>query len=218
MFPVCSRIQDDKKLLKRTIEKIIQFTNLTSYPLIFILLVLVKPITTIVYTDKWLPAIPALVLFTIQSVFINVGLQLVSLLMAIGKAGIVRNINIFWTVLQWLLTIPLVWAFGFNGLALAGLLVSMTNFIPLIIVRRYVAIDIWPHTLPYLVYSAISGVFLFLIVERVVVSDFWQLLVYAMLGMMIYGLLVLIFKGKEVGEDFLYLKTIITNNSKKIVK
>ena len=54
------------------------------------------------------------------------GISKIENLLRMAKRG-----QITWAVLQWLLTIPLVLMWNFNGVVLAGVLVAATFFIPL---------------------------------------------------------------------------------------
>ncbi len=208
-FSVCSRTQDDKRVLRIVIEKSIQLSCLTTFPIITIMVVLAYPITYLIFTDKWLAGIPAFYCFSLQSVFVIISTILTQALLALGEAKTVRNISLFWAVLQWGLTVPLVFIFGFTGLAIAGALVSSTFFIPLIILKKKVKIEIGSHVFPYLAYSLLAGGVTLLLNNRFSVRSIYDLLVIATLGGAVYFALVVIFKRKEIIEDVLRIKRIL---------
>lgn len=209
IFPVCSRSQDDKKLLKVIIEKSIQLSCLTSFPLIIILVALAYPVTYLIYTDKWFPGIPALYFFSLQSIFVIIGGIFTQTLLALGEAKTVRNISLFWAILQWALTVPLVFKFGFIGLAVASMLVSATFFIPLALLRKRVEFKIAPHVLPYLFYSLIAGAVSFWFNNQRPAQKFLDLLVFAGVGGLVYLILIFIFERKEIIEDFIRVRKIL---------
>ena len=50
---------------------------------------------------------------------------------------------VLWTVLTWVVTPLMIWFFGFTGVAVAGLLISFTSFLPIIYVKKIVPIEVW---------------------------------------------------------------------------
>lgn len=209
-FPACSRAQGRTELLKSLIEKMIKFSCLLGFPLIAAIFALAPSITYIVYTSKWLPGLTALYLSLAQSIFLVLMLILIPVLLALGEAKTVRNISIFWTILQWVLTVPLVLIWGYNGAALAGLLVLFTIFIPLHYVRKKVEINLWPNVLPYLIYSLLCGLMMFRLTKIFTVVSIWQILFIGFAGGLFYLGIVWFFKKKEIINDFVRLKELIT--------
>lgn len=59
-FPIFSRIQNDNARLKGAYIKYINFSSLIIFPLMAGLIVLAKPITIVLLTEKWLPLVPML--------------------------------------------------------------------------------------------------------------------------------------------------------------
>lgn len=201
VFPACSQAQHRSQFLKSLIEKMIEITCMLSLPLLAAIFALARPITFIIYTSKWLPGLTALYLSLIQGVFILLGGILVNVLFALGQARTVRNISLFWAILQWILTVPLVLFWNFNGVVLAGLLVSATFFIPLREVRKRVKINIWPHVLPYLGYSILTGLVMVGLRKLILIDSLIKLLAVGIGGAIFYWGIVFILKRKEVVRD-----------------
>jgi O-antigen/teichoic acid export membrane protein len=213
VFPTCAQAQGRKKFLKSLIERMIQVSCMFSFPLLAAIFALAPSITYIIYTSKWLPGLTALYLSVIQGVFILLGLILVQVLFALGEAKIVRNISLFWAILQWVLTVPLVLLWGFNGVVLAGILVSATFFIPLREVRKKVNISVWPHVLPYLGYSALTGLVMFWLSKAVLIESLGELLVVGGLGALFYWGIVFVLKKEELIRDFARFKELILKSA-----
>jgi len=211
LFPVASRAQEKKKFLKWLIEKMIKFSSMLSFPLLAAIFALAPSIVSIVYTSKWLAGLTALYLSLIQGVFILLGVVLTDVLFALGKAKTVRNISLFWAILQWVLTVPLVLLWNFNGVVLAGVIVSSTFFIPLREVRKYIEIDIWPNVLPYLAYSVFTGVYMFLLARLIGIFSIWHLILIGVLGASFYGIILFAFKRKEITIDIARFKELVLN-------
>lgn len=208
IFPVGARAQTNQLFLRQIIEKTIQLSCLTCFPLIIILAALVKPVTYLIYTDKWLPGIPALYFFSLQSIFIIIGGILTQTLLALGEAKIVRNISLFWMIAQWVLTVPLVFKFGFTGLAMAGAIVSSTFFIPLAILRKRVSFAVGSHVWPYLIYSLMAGIVTFVLNQRWPAQKIEVLILWAFFGGISYLSLIFLFKRKGIIEDVQKIKEI----------
>ncbi|MDO8551060.1 MAG: oligosaccharide flippase family protein [bacterium] len=209
-FPVCARSQDDKKLLRTVIEKSIQLSCFAAFPLITIMMALAFPITSIVYTDKWAGGIPAFYFFSFQSIFLVVGGVFTQALLALGEAKIVRNISLFWAVLQWVLTVPLVLKFGFTGMAMASVLVSSTIFIPLIWLRKRVKFEVFYHVWPYLLFSLLSGSLAFILNKEYTINNIASLILAISLSIVFYLLLVFFFKKDELIQDVVKIKTVLS--------
>lgn len=211
-FPVCARTQDDLKLFRTVIEKSVQLSCFTTFPLIAILAALIYPITYLIYTDKWLGGIPAFYFFSMQSVFVVIGGIFTQALLALGEAKIVRNITLFWALLQWVLTVPLVLKFGFNGFAVTSLIVSFFYFLPLFWLRKKTELAITRHVWPYLVFASSTGLIIYFLNQQYPAQNLLTLLGMVMLGCLIYVIQVLLFKTRELVEDFLQLRRLLFVN------
>lgn len=208
IFPAVSRSQDDKKLLKMLIEKMIKFSCMFSFPILALIFALAPSIVSIIYTSEWMEGLTALYLSIIQGIFILLGAVMIDVLLALGRADSVRNISIFWAVLQWILTVPFVLLWGFNGVVLAGVMVSATFFIPLVQVRRYVSISLWPYVVPYLFYSILTGIVVFLSGKFLVIDSVWELFSVSLIGGILYGTILVIFERKKIMQDITKLREI----------
>lgn len=65
-FPIFSKIQDDNERLSNAYSKYIIYSSLMVFPLLVGLLVLAKPLTLLILTDKWLPMVPMLQILCID--------------------------------------------------------------------------------------------------------------------------------------------------------
>lgn len=198
MFPLNSRVQHDLKLFQKSLERSIQFASMVALPMVAMLIALAQPITYIIFTDKWAPAIPALYLFAIQSYLMVLNSILTSALFALGYSKTVRNINFFMVASQWLLTIPLVMAYGITGYAIASLIISTAFLISLRELKKIIDIKILKYNLMYLIYSSISGAFIFIYTWRYPVKSLLELIIAATLGFSVYLLFMMTFERKLI--------------------
>jgi PST family polysaccharide transporter len=126
-FPAFARLQHDKKILGTAIEKTLFGLALTIFPITVGLLFFIRPIMAIVPRyGKWEPALLSFTLFAVASAVAALSTPLTNALNAVGKIKTTLKLMILWTVTTWILTTLLVWAIGFNGVALSLLLITST--------------------------------------------------------------------------------------------
>ena len=65
-FPIFSRIQDDDARLRNAYSKYIIFSSLIIFPIMTGLILLAKPLTLQILTEKWLPMVPMLQILCID--------------------------------------------------------------------------------------------------------------------------------------------------------
>lgn len=145
-FPTFSRLQHQPQFLKKAIEKSLFFITLAIFPLIIGMVVFITPLTIVfVKFGKWQPAIFSFVLFSLSIAWSAISTPLTNTLNAIGQINSTLKLMMMWTILTWILTpLCLIW-FGFNGVAIAGLLIAFTSFLPVIFVKKLIPIRVWPQ-------------------------------------------------------------------------
>lgn len=116
-FPAFSRIQGDRELLARAVERSMRGITLVMFPVTALMLALGPEIIKVVFTEKWLPALRAYYFYCASPLFVGVVLPMYSAILALGRSGIVLKMMGALLVLEWGLGVPLVMAFGFNGIA-----------------------------------------------------------------------------------------------------
>jgi O-antigen/teichoic acid export membrane protein len=196
-FPAFSRLQDDKVALKHTLEKAVFATGLFLYPALFGILALAPSLVHHVVSNKWLPALPLIYLFSINTFWAMLSTLFTNFLNAIGKIGITLKLMVMWTVLEWILAPILTIKFGFIGMGFDVALISFTSIIPIIIVRRYIKVEIFTNIWPSLLSASLMGVILFFI-SSLVVSNLATLLLMVLVGAVIYLGFLLLFDRVRV--------------------
>ncbi len=138
-FPTYSRLQHNPHLLKRAIEKTLFFVTLAIFPLLVGMSTLIGPLMHVVpQYEKWLPALPTFIFFTLSIGPAAISTPLMNTLSALGHLNEQLKLMIMWTILTWVLSPVLFHFIGFNGVALANLLISVTSFIPILMVKKHV--------------------------------------------------------------------------------
>ena len=116
-FPAFSRIQGDRDLLARAIERSIRGITLVMFPVCALMIALGPEIVRVVFTEKWMPALQAYYFYCTAPLFVGVALPMYSAILALGKSGIILKMMVVLLLLEWGLGVPLVMAFGFNGIS-----------------------------------------------------------------------------------------------------
>ncbi len=199
-FPTYSRIQGNKEMLRRAIEKTIRFTNLFLFPAVFMLAATAKPIVSIIFTDKWLPALPAFYIHLTGIIIVGITNTFMDVFWALGRTKMAVKFLVLFTVVNWLSSVPLVYKFGFNG-AMVGSVVVLYVSLPLTwwymntIVKVRVMSQLWPAFVAALIAGLVSWRLSHLATNLI------NLLVLLTAGGLIYLALLFIFEGRRLVSD-----------------
>ncbi|MBI5620107.1 oligosaccharide flippase family protein [Candidatus Gottesmanbacteria bacterium] len=159
-FPAFSRIQESKEALGRAIEKTLFGLSLTIFPISTSLLFFVLPLVRVVPRyGKWEPALFSFYLFTIASAIASLSTPLTNALNAIGKIKTTLLLMILWTASTWVLTVLFVWLFGYNGVAVALLIISSTLWLVVTLVKRVAPFSFWRSVRSALIGTIGQGLF-----------------------------------------------------------
>jgi len=210
-FPTYSRIQGNKEVLKKAIEKTIRFTNLFLFPTTFLLAALARPIVTIIFTDKWLPALPAFYIHLIGIIIVGITNTFMDAFWALGKTKIAVKLLIIYTVVNWGVSVPLVYLFGFNG-AMIGSVVVLYVSLPLTwyYIRKIVKVEVIKHIWPAFVASALAGLLAFKI--NFLATNLIGLFLVGLLAGLVYLAGLLAFDRRRLTADIVWLWSIIKHS------
>lgn len=123
-FPAFSRIQADRDLLAKAIERSIRSITLIMFPVTCLLISLGPEIIRVLFTEKWLPALWAYYFYCTSPLVIGVVLPMYSAILSLGKSGVILKMTSVLLVLEWGAGVPFVMAFGFNGIAFSQPLIA----------------------------------------------------------------------------------------------
>ncbi len=199
-FPAFSRLQDDRRSLKLTLEKSLFVTALFLYPLLFGLLAIAPSLVKEVVSSKWQPALPLIYLFAVNTFWATLSTVFTNVLNSIGKISITLKLMIFWTIITWLLTPPLTLIFGFIGVAIASAIISFTSLLPIIIIKKIINVEIVKSIWQPILASAVMALVVYLF-SSIYVRNLLELLVVVLMGGFIYLLLIIIIAQKAIKEN-----------------
>jgi len=210
-FPSFSRLQEKKDLLKRAIEKSIYAACFLIFPLL-VGLVLLSPyfIRLIPRYVKWEPALLSLAFFSINAALSSVSTPLTNALNAIGKIKTTLYLMIFWTIATWVLTPLAIFFFGFNGVAIASAVISLSVVIVVYLVKRHIDFDLTRTISSPLLGSVVMALAIYFL-SPIMVKSVISLILMVFVGAVIYFLTILLFARKQLIEDIKLVKENIRN-------
>lgn len=160
-FPAFSRLQGHTQALKKAIEKSLFFITLAIFPILIGMAVFITPVLQVfpVY-QKWQPAVMSLIFFTLGIGWSAVSTPLANTLNAVGKIDITLKLMIMWTTLTWVITPVLLRFIGYEAVAIAAFIISLTSLLPAYYVKKFVPIDffgsIWRQLVAALVMAGVG--------------------------------------------------------------
>lgn len=158
-FPAFSRLQESKEHMRSAIEKTLFGLGISMLPISVGLLFFVRPLIFVIPNySKWEPALMAFYLLTAASMFSSFSTPLTNALNAIGKIRVTLGLMVMWTTLTWALTLLLVHFFGFNGVPMAFLAVSLTLVVVVVLVKKYVNFSFWASIAKPFAASVVLGI------------------------------------------------------------
>lgn len=196
-FPAFSRLQSDKYALKEALEKSLFLTTLFLYPALFGMLALMPVVIEHVVSQKWTPALPSFYLFSLATFWATLSTTFTNTLNAIGHIKTTLKLMVFWTALTWILTIPLTINFGFIGVAISSAIISFTSIVTVVLVKKFVEVEILKSIWQPLLSSVIMSVIVQSI-ANIFVTDLTSLVLMVILGGVIYLLLILILAKDKI--------------------
>ncbi len=143
-LPAFARYQDEPDALARAITQSVRGLAITAVPLQLGIVALAPWLIQIVFTDKWLPALPALYLLSVHWAGANLTSPLVSALNAMGHVRLALVLSAAWAAATFAVALLLLPSLGFVAFALAYSVTMVgASIAAVIITRRFVPIRLW---------------------------------------------------------------------------
>lgn len=94
IFPALAPIQDDRARLKQAVQKITTITMLFHFPLMIGLILIAKPLITLLLTDRWAASIPYFQLFCIVGLLYPMHIINLTILPAVGRSDLFFRLEV----------------------------------------------------------------------------------------------------------------------------
>jgi len=95
LFPVISKLQDDRNAVKHTIRRSIKTSSFILFPILLGLAAIADNLVVILYTEKWIPCIPFLQLFCISECLNILNTANLQALRGMGYAGTLLKLELY---------------------------------------------------------------------------------------------------------------------------
>jgi O-antigen/teichoic acid export membrane protein len=185
-LPFFARLQSNREELRRYAGHAMWMTNAIAAPLVVITIALARPITSLIFGDKWIVALPLFYCFAAANIVAASSTPLLGLLNAIGKSHLTLILSLLWMIATWLLGVPLMIQFGLIGLGAAVIAVQIINVGLYRAVWKEVRLSVLPTFWPCWPIALLIGVALLLEQWWVPIRDVKWLAGASGLGLMLY--------------------------------
>jgi len=185
-FPAYSRIQNQKEILSKAIEKSIYFISFFVFPVLTGLF-LIAPYFVAFFPkyQKWQPALVSLTFFCVNALFASITTTLTNALNATGRIKITLKLMLCWTILTWGLTLILIQTFGFNGVSLASAVVAVTSWITIWLTQKVVSFSFFKNIRDAFMATFIMG-FVFHLTAPIFINNLIKLFVFILIHSLLY--------------------------------
>lgn len=214
MFPVYSRLIDDKVALKSAVRRSMRLGSYFVFPMMVGLAVVAEPLVMVLLGEKWLPCVPFLQGWCFCYAFMPIHTCNLQVYMALGRSDIFLYLEIAKKVLGiviLIITLPFGLGWMMVGMMVNSIIASIINAVPNVFILKYSVFEQIKDILSALFISLVMGGVVyackFIPVHYVVV-----LLIQVFVGVSIYVGLSALFRV----ESFRYTCNMLKEFMKKI--
>jgi O-antigen/teichoic acid export membrane protein len=214
LFPTYSRLENDSSALAKAVNYTYAATGFVHFGLASILAGAGPIFITVLFTDKWMPALPLIYLLLLGSIFYPMTIPNTALAYSLGWSKTVLMINLIKTVIFWVSVLVFIRVTNsFLSYAYANLISeSVQMVLYLILHSKFRVINVLSGQLP----SFLSGIIVTVILA--VLGNFpwqqnqlYQLVVAVLLGGSLYAALTFAFSwiGIQFRMDSVFINALI---------
>lgn len=207
-FPSFSRLQHDKDALRKGVEKTMFLISSIMFPTV-VMIVLFSPylISYIPRYGKWEPALLSLTFFALSTILSSLSTPLTNVFNAIGKVKVTFYFMIGWTVLTWTVIPLFILLYGYNGVAIGTLIISLSSVIVFGVARSYITFSFFKPILPAF-FASIITIFFALLTQNII-SSFVLLLFEVVLVSAFYVILLYVLARREINNTVNFVRASI---------
>ncbi|MBO5631433.1 MAG: lipopolysaccharide biosynthesis protein, partial [Aeriscardovia sp.] len=167
-YPLYASVQDDKERLANIIKRITSTLAYVTYPILFILILIAKPLFVLLFSEKWTPCVPYFQMLCLAGLATCLQAVNYQSIAAIGKS----RIRFYWTIVNQTVAFTLqlcgVVFWGMKGL-LIGMVIScwFAYIVNISLVSKYVGYKNYQQLLtlgPILLVAGISSLVAYFII------------------------------------------------------
>ena len=212
IFPVYSQIRDDVQAFKKGFIATTRYVSMITVPLGLGLALVAQPFVLVLFTDKWIEAVPVIRAISIYAMLLSLSFNAGDVYKAQGKPSVLAKIQL----VELLFVIPLLtWAvLGIGTITAVGwtqvVIALLSGILELAVASRMISTPFW-EIISALRPAAAGGVVMALAVLAGMTltsgaAPLVQLIVNILLGAAAYGATLYLFSRSELQEAVRILK------------
>lgn len=204
IFPVFSKVQDDLPRFKNAYKQVMQLVLFIVTPLMVIMVVLAKPLTVFLFTEKWLPMVPIFQIICVSGILHPIHLYNLVVLQVKGRSDLFLKLEIIKKIMV-AVVLAITLYYGFYALLWGQLVCSVLA----LFINTYYAGKILNYTMfsqlkdiaPIFVFSLLMGAAIYGLLNLLTLqSNFVQLVICSLLGGIVYLALAWFFKFTSIND------------------
>jgi len=204
-FPAYARVQQNKNLLRKALEKTIYWMAVLILPMMIGMIIAVPPL--VLYFpkyQKWLPAIIVLSFYCLNGVFGSLSNCFTNMLNSTGRIKTTLRIMVGMTLLNWILTPLGIKYLGYNGVAVASWLVAMSGMMAIFYVKKFLKFNFLPNIWPA-IFSTILMFLTFQVLKLTFISNMLTLFMAVIISGLVYIFSLSIIFNKTFKEELKFV-------------
>ncbi len=203
-FPLLSEISDNNDRLINAYKNIIGLIMFFIFPILFFMFILSEPLFRLLFSDKWLPAVPYFKILCINGIFYPINAYMLNILNIKGRTDVYLKIEIIKKVLlSVIILLSISW--GINGMLFGSIIFSVMSFV---INSRftfrflnYSILDQIKDLFPTFILTLISSFFVYISITALnnyLSSDIIKIFFSSLIGTIVYLIFAYILKFKSL--------------------
>lgn len=216
VYPVFSEVQNDLNKLRYVLKQITRQIASIVFPIMILLIIVAKPLITILYTTKWSDSIPYFQILCVGGIAMSLQNINYYVVAAIGKGRVLFR----WTLIKRLIGLLLLGIgafFGMNGLLFGMVLGSyVIYFINAYLAGRYVNYNLFTQIkdiIGLLAASIIPGIIVYYLGVFLPLTNNYLIVVFqSFVYLLIYIYILSVFQNELLKEVTSFIKSYIWKN------
>lgn len=157
-YPLYAEVQNDLVQLGNMIKRLTMTIAYITFPLLFVLLLLARPLFLLLYSEKWMASVPYFQVLCLAGMGVCLTAVNTQAIAAIGKS----RIMFLWTFVKRLVGLTIIvgglYSFGMKGLLVGAVFSSwFSYFINIILVSKHIGYKWWRQILDLLPIMAMAS-------------------------------------------------------------
>jgi len=201
-FPTYSRLQKNKEILKKAVEKSLFFLCFLTFPILIGFSILASDLVKIIPRYlKWQPALIPLYLYCLNSAWAVISTTATNFFNAIGKVKVTLKMMLIWLFLTWTLMPLMAIKGGYLGVSWAVGMIAFSSVIPLVLAKREINFNLTDSIYKPALASLLMGGIMFFLGKKCP-SSFGGIVFTVFVGALSYLLISWFFFGESLISDF----------------